>query len=481
MAATMPHDDLFNPDLYLSPDQQELLVAALESNRPVPRGGSNTHEASNGFNQLNGVSSKATRQQSQQDPPPALITQHENASSQAPASESPPLDSFGFDDSSALDLGLDFGLDDGAEYDGVQEDDDTITGQPDNAGEKDIHDKRKHADDAEGDSKRREGDDKTSKKPGRKPLTSEPTTVRSSAERPLTQLTGRAFSSQKRKAQNRAAQRAFRERKEKHLKDLEVKVADLEKASESANHENGLLRAQVTRLQEELKEYRKRMSANRRPSASSPAGSSTLFSRPSDSMNNNKDNTFHFEFPKFGGLPGSQIFSNGSLPKADAGGHQAPNVDSAASYRVPGVLQGDAPAPYSSSTSQTVATSQNGLNAANTSEDNSAANSLTGLFSPSILATVGRTSPSGYFTSGVSTRSPEGSIAASFVPQLNGGANPTATSPSASSVSQQGPDSSTCTSPTSYNNSPMNNKGLTTPLTTINEEFRVQGGPGGES
>src|ERR1700759_4777927 len=62
------------------------------------------------------------------------------------------------------------------------------------------------------------------------------------------------------KAQNRAAQRAFRERKEKHLKDLETKVEDLEKASESANHENGLLRAQVERLQVELKEYRKRLS-----------------------------------------------------------------------------------------------------------------------------------------------------------------------------------------------------------------------------
>lgn len=47
------------------------------------------------------------------------------------------------------------------------------------------------------------------------------------------------LASQKRKAQNRAAQRAFRERKERHLKDLETKVDELEKASESTNHENG--------------------------------------------------------------------------------------------------------------------------------------------------------------------------------------------------------------------------------------------------
>ena len=77
----------------------------------------------------------------------------------------------------------------------------------------DLHDKRKSIDgeddDDEGGGKRREGADKTAKKPGRKPLTSEPTS--------------------KRKAQNRAAQRAFRERKEKHLKDLETKVEDLRK------------------------------------------------------------------------------------------------------------------------------------------------------------------------------------------------------------------------------------------------------------
>src|ERR1700712_3169434 len=65
---------------------------------------------------------------------------------------------------------------------------------------------------------------------------------------------------QKRKAQNRAAQRAFRERKEKHLKDLETKVDDLEKASESANHENSILRAQIEKMSMELREYRKRLS-----------------------------------------------------------------------------------------------------------------------------------------------------------------------------------------------------------------------------
>ncbi|KKY20466.1 putative bzip transcription factor (ap-1) [Phaeomoniella chlamydospora] len=156
--------------------------------------------------------------------------------------------------------------------------------------EHELHEKRKSvggkdADD-EGGGKRREGEDKAAKKPGRKPLTSEPTS--------------------KRKAQNRAAQRAFRDRKEKHLRDLETKVESLEKASESTNHENGLLRAQVERLQVELKEYRKRLSwvsnggGLRKPGPSDPALNPVIQNKP----NGNK-NDFQFDFPRFGDLPSS--------------------------------------------------------------------------------------------------------------------------------------------------------------------------------
>ncbi|KAF5377264.1 hypothetical protein D9615_006429 [Tricholomella constricta] len=55
----------------------------------------------------------------------------------------------------------------------------------------------------------------------------------------------------KRKEQNRAAQRAFRERKEKHVKDLEDKVAALEAKNEQALSENENLRDLLTRLQQE--------------------------------------------------------------------------------------------------------------------------------------------------------------------------------------------------------------------------------------
>jgi AP-1-like factor len=55
----------------------------------------------------------------------------------------------------------------------------------------------------------------------------------------------------KRKEQNRAAQRAFRERKEKHVKDLEDKVAELEAKNVNAETENHHLKELLKRLQDE--------------------------------------------------------------------------------------------------------------------------------------------------------------------------------------------------------------------------------------
>ncbi|KAF8807169.1 hypothetical protein BYT27DRAFT_7099823 [Phlegmacium glaucopus] len=55
----------------------------------------------------------------------------------------------------------------------------------------------------------------------------------------------------KRKEQNRAAQRAFRERKEKHVKDLEDKISELEAKNEQAQNENENLRDLLARLRNE--------------------------------------------------------------------------------------------------------------------------------------------------------------------------------------------------------------------------------------
>ncbi|EHA46414.1 hypothetical protein MCOR02_000790 [Pyricularia oryzae] len=55
----------------------------------------------------------------------------------------------------------------------------------------------------------------------------------------------------KRKAQNRAAQRAFRERKERHVKDLEAKLADLEAAQQQAATENEKLKRDLQKISTE--------------------------------------------------------------------------------------------------------------------------------------------------------------------------------------------------------------------------------------
>lgn len=78
-------------------------------------------------------------------------------------------------------------------------------------------------------------DKKTHSKPGRKPVDTEPKL--------------------KRTAQNRAAQRAYRERKEKKMKDLEDKVKSLEDENIRLVTETDFLRAKVEMLKKELARY----------------------------------------------------------------------------------------------------------------------------------------------------------------------------------------------------------------------------------
>ncbi|KAK4954124.1 DNA-binding transcription factor yap1 [Elasticomyces elasticus] len=293
---------------YLSPSQQSLLLASFSSNQPTqPNKHKNTPsqpgqppavKRSPSDKQLHSHSRTASSM-------PSFVTPLH----QTPTSEI--VDGFGLDDSPFLDYvdgdtGFEFDFDNsglGQDMNGAFPDD-TLHDD----GEAGTHDKRKSLDDDDDDdddgekgAKRREGEDKTAKKPGRKPLTSEPTT--------------------KRKAQNRAAQRAFRERKERHLKDLETKVSELTKVSEADKHENGLLRAQVERLSMELREYRKRMSGSNSGVSRSPPSSANIFG---SKLNGGQlSNDFQFEFPTFGILPGSQVLGpqasdDGSYPKPQA-------------------------------------------------------------------------------------------------------------------------------------------------------------------
>ena len=98
------------------------------------------------------------------------------------------------------------------------------------------------------------------------------------------------------------------------MKDLETKVQDLAKTHEADKHEKGLLKAQVDRLQVELREYRKRLSLGTGSSASRGSPPLTAHTGPGrsnsgSSVNNSNNNNFQFDFPKFGALPGSQMFN----------------------------------------------------------------------------------------------------------------------------------------------------------------------------
>ncbi|CBF79538.1 hypothetical protein AN7513.2 [Aspergillus nidulans FGSC A4] len=272
------YNSLYQHGLYLSPDQQDLLLAALSSNNPPSKQKQNVQKPELGTNPTNTPGQASTGSFNTS---PAFDGSHQ-------------FDNLNYDESPFLDFNPELEWD----FPGSE----NLIGELPGSATSDDHEvgeKRKDSN-SNGEvngKKRRESDDKsddkTSKKPGRKPLTSEPTS--------------------KRKAQNRAAQRAFRERKEKHLKDLEAKVEELQKASDSANQENGLLKAQVERLQVELREYRKRLSWVTQGNALSAINSYPGNANRMSGLNNND---FMFDFPKFGDLPGGRIF-NGSVAKTN--------------------------------------------------------------------------------------------------------------------------------------------------------------------
>ncbi|ODQ63659.1 hypothetical protein NADFUDRAFT_84283 [Nadsonia fulvescens var. elongata DSM 6958] len=106
------------------------------------------------------------------------------------------------------------------------------------------------------------------KKPGRKPVQTEPAS--------------------KRKAQNRAAQRAFRDRKERHLKDLETRVAELENETAVTYSENEFLRFQLQHLQQQLNFYRSKSTSTRSDNNANSKTPMSGFNAP-----------FSFQFPYF--------------------------------------------------------------------------------------------------------------------------------------------------------------------------------------
>ncbi|KAK5661946.1 hypothetical protein OQA88_10056 [Cercophora sp. LCS_1] len=368
-------------EFVLTPQQQNLLFAALNSNRPAQNSALTMSPMSFNGSPARGLDTLGSFQTS-----PELDYEYD----------------FGAADSS-FDLSYDIGSQPKmiGDLPGT-----SVAGRSDSA-DADSPDKRSHPDDDEdneNEPKRRESEDKVAKKPGRKPLTTEP--------------------SSKRKAQNRAAQRAFRERKEKHLKDLETKVQELEAKSQTTSSENERLKAKVDKLTVELNEYKKRVTTLSRGSRSTGAPN-TLFGTPL--TNNIGDVNFQFEFPKFGALPGPPE-KKASPPKT--GLEQMSPADTPSSTT----------SPMSNGNGQEVS-------------KNDFSNFTAGLFSPPLtsqnVADAGRhNSSDSHFSMGAATST---------------------SSPSASSSNMGGPSSSCGTSPEPYTQSPMGFKPVDT-LTTIGEE-----------
>ncbi|KAI9807587.1 MAG: hypothetical protein M1825_005527 [Sarcosagium campestre] len=441
--ATSADPASYPPGLYLSPDQEDLLLAALSSNP------ANVKDNLTGNNAITHRSNRSS--------------QLHRATPTMGISDSGILEQDSIEENPFGDYNADQDFDSSFDFDGVTGEgiiDSNSGDSPDQDSKADIHEKRKSIGDGEAESggggKRREGDERVPKKPGRKPLTSEPTN--------------------KRKAQNRAAQRAFRERKEKHLSDLEVKVAELEKVSESTNHENGLLRAQVEKLQSELKDYRKRLSANSTGMGVTPPGELN----PAASRfgtNAQRTDSFQFDFPKFGSLPGSHIFNNGSLTKSPKSLPTQTQISPAVAYKVPGILHRDS--------FEEVAAPELSQVTTNSTQRSSGMEDLKDLFSPSILESVHNSPSQDYWShqssaGGANSRDQPlrgNSESSTASRSLSNGINASASaSPSTSATSQLGPSSSCGTTPEPSTQSPTNVKLTDTALNTINEENAIQDG-----
>ncbi|SLM34591.1 Yap1 redox domain [Lasallia pustulata] len=485
MASKSAQDTTFNPDLYLSPDQQELLRTALSSNSSGRRGIYQAYPAS----ATDTTKPSAPRSNSDRSTQlnGAGVVSHEMYESPIDQVQgSGALGSLGFDDSPFLDYDLDDG-----NFEWDNSGDQMIGNLPGTSGNEEdteLHEKRKgHGEDQDnedgGGGKRREGEERTTKKPGRKPLTSEPTS--------------------KRKAQNRAAQRAFRERKERHLKELENKVEDLEKASESANHENGVLRAHVDQLQTELQEYRKRLSLNGTGLGRSPPSSAGLPSgiarKSYNSTSSNDDFQFGFpEFPIFGTSavshasndgprakdyspaqnysPRQRVVDSGSYDQRHAvdGGHSTNRSPQSLTQQI-----GTTPVSMADSGAVTQTHTIGGTTAG--------VEALSSLFSPSILQSASRSNSTDYMSYGkgnvrASPIKQHSTDSSGHTPNLNRASSTSiTTSPSASSMSHNGLQSSCDTSPEPSCQTPDTRKASDSGLNTINEEWMHQVNPGAKS
>ncbi len=237
----------------------------------------------------------------------------------------------------------------------------------------------------------------------------------------------------------------------------------------------------MERLQVELKEYRKRLSWV----SSNGLGRSSLSGPVSSANRKSTGNDFQFEFPKFGDLPANHIFSNGPAAKVQANSPaRSSTLPSGPTWTTkpgPSFVSSSPKAqpPTYGSTGNSPRT--NGTSASPTNQPlpngnkSNSIDSLTGLFSPSIIE-AGRNASFDYFPRNAannqinqSYRNSADQINAHGMPNLYNGSS--TDSPSSSSDSHQ-PSSSIGTSPEPSLSSP-GNKLNEFGLNTINEENQL--------
>jgi AP-1-like factor len=216
----------------------------------------------------------------------------------------------------------------------------------------------------------------------------------------------------------------------------------------------------------ELREYRKRLSlngTNRSTSLNTGLPPYLAGKGLGGGLNNPNDVNFSFEFPRFGRLPGAPI-TNGSNSTLLNSTRQSASPTSATQQSP--VERGQISPRNQSLQSFSANGSIAGLNQSPTQLDEGDMSSLSGLFSPSILNSVSKSSPFEFFaTNGTNgSRSSTDSNG-----QMSTGHNTSYSSPSASSNGNQGPSSSCGTSPEPSMQSPVY-KPVDVTLSTIGEE-----------
>lgn len=265
-----------------------------------------------------------------------------------------------------------------------------------------------------------------------------------------------------------------------------MKVEDLEKASESTNHENGRLRAHVARLNTEVKEYRKRLSltapvVGRSPPTASPVPYSFHAGH----------NDFQFAFPKFGDLPNSIFGSNGSLVKTTS----SVSLDLGSNTSVPSLARASSsqssttksPTSISGNYGSTPSGISNAYHSPSSGFHGSGIDELNGLFSPSILESAKRNAAGDYGLTNTVPRASTVPRKTSSTDSYNALANlhnfnsTSAASPSASSMSHGGLESSCGTTPEPSADSPEHRKQSEGALNTINEELGTASDQGKET